>query len=118
VPLSTGCPTHVWEVWLDRDYDVPGLILRPGDVVLDIGGNHGFFACYAAWQGCRVLTFEPDAGNVRLLGINLEANDFVNRVKVVPAAVKAAAGEVRLFRTERLGGGMNTTVAQFATGAQ
>ena len=36
------------EVWFDRDYDVPGLVLRPGDVVLDIGGNQGFFACYAA----------------------------------------------------------------------
>src|ERR1700693_118071 len=29
------------EVWFDRDYDVPGLILRPGDIVLDIGGNQG-----------------------------------------------------------------------------
>jgi hypothetical protein len=30
------------EVWFDRDYDVPGLTLRPGDTVLDIGGNQGF----------------------------------------------------------------------------
>jgi FkbM family methyltransferase len=102
------------EVWFDRDYDVPGLVLRPGDVVLDIGGNQGFFSCYAASRGCRVLTFEPDFENVRLLRSNLEANVFANRVKVVPAAVKATAGEVRLLRTERLGGGMNTTVSQFA----
>jgi FkbM family methyltransferase len=102
------------EVWFDRDYDVPGLVLRPGDVVLDIGGNQGFFACYAAWRGCCVLTFEPDTANVRLLRRNLEANGFESHVKVVQAAVKATAGEVRLLRTERLGGGMNTTVAQFA----
>ena len=102
------------EVWFDRDYDVPSLILRPGDVVLDIGGNQGFFACYAAWRGCRVLTFEPDTDNVRLMKSNLQANHFTNRVKVVQAAVKATAGEVRLLRSDRLGGGMHTTVPQFA----
>jgi FkbM family methyltransferase len=102
------------EVWFDRDYDVPGLILRQGDLVLDIGGNQGFFACYAAWRGCDVLTFEPDAENVRLLRSNLEANGFTKRVKIVQTAVKATVGEVRLFRTDRLGGGMNTTIAQFA----
>jgi FkbM family methyltransferase len=102
------------EVWFDRDYDVPGLSLRPGDLVLDIGGNQGFFACYAAWLGCNVLTFEPDADNMQLLRSNLEANGFTNRVKAVQAAVKTTAGEACLFRTGRLGGGMNTTVAQFA----
>ena len=102
------------EVWFDRDYDVPGLVLRPGDTVLDIGGNQGFFACYAAWQGCRVISFEPDPGNIRLLEQNLQANGLASKVKVIPAAVKAHAGEVRLFRTDQMGGGMNTTMPHFA----
>jgi hypothetical protein len=33
-----------------------------------------------------VLTFEPNADNVRLLRSNLEANVFANRIKVVQAA--------------------------------
>lgn len=102
------------EVWFDRDYDVPELPLRSGDMVLDIGGNQGFFACYAAWHGCRVVTLEPDAENLVLLKRNVEVNGFADRVTTVAAAVKGESGRTRLFRTEQLGGGMHTTIPRFA----
>jgi len=102
------------EVWFDRDYDVPGVPLRAGDQVLDIGGNQGFFACYAAQRGCRVISFEPDPENVKLLERNLQTNKLVSQVTVIAAAVKGSSGETRLFRTDRLGGGMNTTIPHFA----
>ncbi len=102
------------EVWFDRDYDVPGLELRPGDVVLDVGGNQGFFACYAAWRKCRVLSFEPDSENLEFLRRNLQRNGLAGAATVFGKAVKAAAGPAKLFRTSRLGGGMNTTSSVFA----
>lgn len=102
------------EIWFDRDYDVPGILLQRNDVVVDVGGNQGFFACYAASHGCRVVTFEPDADNVRLLRLNIAANGFSAQTTIVAAAVTSSGRDVRLFRTDCLGGGMNTTVARFA----
>lgn len=102
------------EIWFDHDYDVPGIRLQAGDVVLDVGGNQGFFSCYAAWQGCQVVTFEPDADNVRLLRHNLAANGFAAQTIVIEAAVTRDGHDVRLFRTDRMGGGMNTTIPAFA----
>lgn len=61
-----------------------------------------------------MISFEPDAVNIRLLERNLIANGFISNVKIISAAVKEVSGEVRLFRTEQKGGGMNTTVPQFA----
>jgi hypothetical protein len=86
------------------DYDVPGFILRSRGLLVDIGGYQAFFAYYAVWRGLSVLTFAPYSHNVRLLRSNLEAINFANRVKVITAADKAIAVEVRLFRTDRLGG--------------
>ena len=41
------------EIWFDHDYDVPGVILGPKDIVLDIGANQGFYTCYAASKAHR-----------------------------------------------------------------
>ena len=36
---------HIFgETWYSRVYDVPGLPIRPGDVVFDVGANQGFTA--------------------------------------------------------------------------
>jgi FkbM family methyltransferase len=102
------------EIWFHHDYDIPGVVLRPGDVVLDIGGNQGFYACYAAWQGARVHSFEPDAENAALFRQNVTRNGFADRVTLVPAAVKGYAGKTAFYTTPALGGGMQTTVAAFA----
>ena len=102
------------EVWFDHDYEVPGVPLRRGDVVIDIGGNQGFYTCYAAWQGCWVYTFEPDRENFTLLEANVRSNGFADRVKLLPMAVKLTSGAVQLFRTDKLGGGMHTTNREFA----
>ncbi len=102
------------EVWFDHDYDVPAVPLRKGDVVIDVGANQGFFTCYAAHRGCRVLSFEPDSENFGLLRENVMANGYGDAVKLIRAAVKSSPGSTQLFRTAQLGGGMNTTNASFA----
>jgi FkbM family methyltransferase len=102
------------EVWFHHDYDIPGVPLRPGDVVLDVGGNQGFYACYAAFQGARVFTFEPDADNRALLKKNIDDNGLGDRVTLVPCAVQARSGKTTFYTTPALGGGMNTTTPLFA----
>jgi FkbM family methyltransferase len=102
------------EVWFYRNYDVPGVPLRPGDVVLDIGANQGFYSCYAAHKGAQVIAFEPDPKHVALLERNLSRNGLSSQVRVRQQAVGAETGTIDFFTSPMIGGGMNTTVASFA----
>lgn len=72
--------------------------LRPGDGVVDIGGNIGYHALLASRcvgpQG-RVVTFEPSSRIHRELCTNLLLNDVCN-VRPIQAAVSNRAGTVEL----------------------
>jgi FkbM family methyltransferase len=103
------------EVWFYKNYDVPGVSLRPGDVVLDIGANQGFFSCYAAHLGAQVIAFEPDPKHFALLERNLSRNGLSSQVSTRQQAVGAKTGMVDFFVSPLIGGGMNTTVANFAS---
>jgi FkbM family methyltransferase len=74
--------------------------VRPGDVVLDIGANIGYFTLlFARLVGPhgRVFAFEPDPANFELLRRNVAANGYRN-VELVPSAVSDRTGPARLFR--------------------
>ena len=103
------------EVWFFKNYDVPGVPLRPGDLVLDVGANQGFFSCYAAQKGARVIAFEPDRTSFAMLERNLTRNNFSTRVTARREAIGAEAGVTNFFVSPMLGGGMNTTSAVFAS---
>lgn len=102
------------ETWYNKDYDVPHFPIRPGDVVLDIGANQGFFTCYAAYQGAKVYAFEPSEQSFQTLMENLEANHLSDRVTARPWAIAGKNGLLELIKTDNLGGGMNTTQPEFA----
>lgn len=64
-------------------------ILRPGDVVFDIGANIGWYSLLAARHvgpAGRVVAFEPDLDNAALVQRNATSNGLTN-MTVVPAAV-------------------------------
>jgi len=103
------------EVWFYKNYDVPGVPLRPGDLVLDIGANQGFFSCYAAQKGARVIAFEPDQTSFAMLQRNLARNNLSARVITRREAIGAERGVTDFFVSPMLGGGMNTTSAVFAS---
>jgi FkbM family methyltransferase len=103
------------EVWFYRNYDVQGVPLRPGDLVLDIGANQGFFSCYAAQKGARVIAFEPDEKSFATLERNLARNNLSSRVTTRREAIGAERGVADFFVSPMLGGGMNTTSAVFAS---
>jgi FkbM family methyltransferase len=90
---KNGVDLHVMsEIWLYRGYDRFGCAVRPGEVVVDLGGNIGIFSAYAASVGraAAVYAFEPHPDNFALLRQNA---DEVNRtlkcdvVKPFPVAV-------------------------------
>ena len=112
------CPLaafHMYaSIWYEHDYDIPGMPIRSGDVVIDVGANYGFFSCYAASRGAKVYAFEPSPPVYEYLERNIRANHFESLITARPWALSDYSGEARFLRTERLGGAMSTIVPEFA----
>lgn len=73
-------------------------VLRPGDVMVDIGANIGLFTLVAAkavGQSGSVHAFEPVPGNCERLEENVRLNGFTN-VRLNKSAVGDHAGTVSL----------------------
>lgn len=51
-------------------------VLRPGDVVVDVGASMGVVALLAGKIGCRVLAIEPEQRNFEKLRRNIALNDL------------------------------------------
>jgi FkbM family methyltransferase len=77
---------------------VDGMGTRPleGKTFLDVGANIGTATlCAFVRQGAaRALMIEPHPANLRLLRMNLAANDLTDAATVRPAAVSNTPGEV------------------------
>lgn len=96
------------EVWGDHFYDYDkAFIIKPGDVVFDIGANKGFFTVYAAQkvlQSGAVYAFEPAPKNFHILQKNLEINRLSN-VVASAVAVSGHKGDVELYLSKTNDGG-------------
>jgi FkbM family methyltransferase len=105
VPLAGGLvlalhPAKHRDLWFREDWekecrDALRRLVRPGDVVWDIGANIGFYTLlFAMWVGPtgRVVAFEPDAENLAFLSENVERNALGRTVRIVPAAVSNRSG--------------------------
>lgn len=90
-------------------------LIRPGDVVWDVGAHHGYVTLLAARQvGAhgRVHAFEPSERSRRLLQRHLRWNQ-VSNVTVEPYAIGSADGTARFgggetSKQHRLGAGEET----------
>jgi FkbM family methyltransferase len=102
------------DVWFAHVYDVRGVPIRSGDLVIDIGANHGFFTCYAACKGARVIAFEPVPKLYERAVANVRQNGFAERVTVVPCAVGGLRREVEMRVSASLGGGESSIVNEFS----
>ena len=54
---------------------------------IDCGANIGLYSLYAASQGHKVLSFEPESVNFYLLNSNILLNSFSNKIKAYPIAL-------------------------------
>jgi FkbM family methyltransferase len=73
--------------------------LRPGDVVLDIGANIGYYTLIFAkgvGPAGRVFAFEPEPGNFALLEENVAANGYGNAT-LARVAVSDRAGRAEIY---------------------
>lgn len=116
--IHCECPLDAFHMfastWYHEEYEVPRLPIRPGDFVIDIGANHGFFALYAASKGAEVFAFEPSPTVFKRLESNIRSNGLEGQITARPWAISGSPGEAQLLVTERLGGGMSTIHEGFA----
>jgi FkbM family methyltransferase len=92
-----------YECCIRRDYLRPPVVLRPGDTVLDIGGNFGAFALAAArlvGPTGRVRCYEPARSSVDRIERHIALNGASN-VVAVHAAVGGSSGRLPLFLSPR-----------------
>ncbi len=76
-------------------------VIRPADVVLDVGANHGYFTVLAAHlagaQG-HVTAFEANPIAATILRRHVQINQVAERVEIIEAAVSAEGnGQVQFF---------------------
>jgi len=109
-----GADRMMGEIFHARVYDIPTAPVRPGDVVVDVGANHGFAACWFAHRGARVVAFEPSPEVFALLQSNIAANGLEDRITAFEEAVSDRDGTATLLVTPALGGGMSTLDRRFA----
>lgn len=109
-----GADRMLGEICHSRVYDIETAPVRPGDVVLDVGANHGFAACWFAYHGARVYAFEPAPQVFSLLERNVEANGLAGRVRAFPEAISDREGRAELLISSFLGGGTSTLHPELA----
>ncbi|MDG9925177.1 MULTISPECIES: FkbM family methyltransferase [unclassified Pseudomonas] len=90
-------------IWEPFETTVFGRLCRPGDRVLDLGANIGWYTALAAklvgGQGA-VIAFEPDATNYRVLRHNVALADRHGVVQTINAAVSDRQGQLPFYRSE------------------
>jgi len=90
-PLSLWIKEPGTMAWIDRE-------TKPGDCFLDIGANIGIYTLAAAHRvgaGGRVVAVEPHKVNSLTLLKNVAANNFEDRVDILPVGLSDTKGIVR-----------------------
>jgi len=91
---------HLYDRW-ERSALVS--ILRPGDTFVDIGGNIGAYALWAArlvGPSGRVFAVEADEQNYRMLLDNIQASGFQDRVTALNRGVSDRRESLCIYRNE------------------
>jgi FkbM family methyltransferase len=104
--------------WEQTDMALFGKMLAPGDIVLDIGANHGVYALHAALAvGPRgqVHAFEPNPRLATLADMSLKINGFSERAQVHRVGVSDASRKANLYFSDMFSG--NGAILEAATSA-
>lgn len=89
-------------IWEPFETEVFRRICLPGDHVLDIGANIGWYSVLASQlvgEGGQVRSFEPDEANGALLARNVRRNWLHANVRIERMAVGARSEHLNLFRS-------------------
>ena len=103
-----GAEAMLPEVCYYRLYDIPLAPVAAGDIVVDVGANHGFASCRFAQRGALVAAFEPNPEIAGRLRENVRQNGLEKRIKVQSVAIGNHEGEGLLRRSFAFGGGSSS----------
>lgn len=97
LPSGIQVPAKYWYGWalraLEPEMRILDCIVRPGERVVDVGGNRGVYA-YKLWRlGCTVEVFEPNPPCCEILGAWIRGRD---RVRLHSVALSYNHGEANL----------------------
>ncbi len=106
-PISQGIITG--NPWFLDDYEFLFALMKPNDIVLDIGAHIGTFGLASAALGCHVLCIEASPNNANLIAASAAANGFAH-LWVVPAAATNHDGTVEFLPNGPWGTIANSTV--------
>lgn len=90
----------VFKAWQPLETSLYERLIRPGDRVVDVGANIGYFTVlFAELVGAegRVLAIEPEPNNIRLLRKNVAARGCSDVVTIAETAVGAEPGSALLY---------------------
>lgn len=91
----------MWEAWVTCAISN---IIKPGDTVVDVGANVGYYTGMFAMHGCKVISVDPNPLMTSFLAEMVEMNGFDN-VTIVEAALTDSDDEqVTLFVPENHSG--------------
>jgi FkbM family methyltransferase len=96
---DTTDPKVVDEVIKRNVYEHKKFAFRIADCLtwLDLGANIGTFTCLASSKGCRVVAFEPEPDNFRILNENIKLNNSQNVVVHQKGVVAGPDGTLDLY---------------------
>ncbi|GGP22636.1 hypothetical protein GCM10010970_26380 [Silvimonas iriomotensis] len=90
-------------IWEPFETQVFSRLCKPKDIVLDLGANIGWYSVLAAGlvgDAGRVLAFEPDERNARLLEMNAAISDAHGVIDIYRRAVGERESEALFYRSE------------------
>lgn len=85
------------EVVTRHSYIRQDFSILPGEYWLDIGANIGTFSCFAAQRGAKVLAYEPEQDNYKLLLQNIAANGYSKVITPINRAVTYSGNDTVLY---------------------
>jgi FkbM family methyltransferase len=89
------------EVFIFREYDVPGIEWSRLRTIIDVGANVGAATLWFAQRApqSRIVAVEPASSVTPLLARNIRANGLGGRVRLIGAALAEHSGSVDIHQT-------------------